>query len=176
MSNNDRARIRARLEEARQELLDVLGKITPDTEVKSTENPAWTVHDIAAHVTLSERGLQATIQRFLEGVELPADFSLDVWNERQVKKAQARTLANMIAGLTASRKETLELLESLTDEQMAVEGMHPAGFRTTVAGVFKVMAYHERLHGAEMARALGLPAPHIPAWPGVGMSSSKEAE
>ncbi len=176
MSNNDRARIRARLEEARQELLDVLGKITPDTEVKSTENPAWTVHDIAAHVTLSERGLQATIQRFLEGVELPADFSLDVWNERQVQKAQARTLANMIAGLTASRKETLELLESLTDEQMAVEGMHPAGFRTTVAGVFKVMAYHERLHSAEMARALGLPAPHVPAWPGVGAPLPKESE
>jgi uncharacterized protein (TIGR03083 family) len=175
MSNNDRVRIRARLEEARQELLDVLGKITPDTEVKSTENPAWTVHDIAAHVTLSERGLQATIQRFLEGVELPADFSLDVWNERQVKKAQTRTLANMIAGLTASRKETLALLESLTDEQMAVEGMHPAGFRTTVAGVFKVMAYHERLHSAEMARALGLPAPNIPTWPGLGAPIPKES-
>ena len=176
MSNNDRARIRARLEEARQELLDVLGQITPDTEVKSTENPAWTVHDIAAHVTLSERGLQATIQRFLDGVELPADFSLDVWNERQVQKAQTRGLDDMIAALTASRQHTLELLASLTDEQMAVEGMHPAGFRTTVAGVFKVMAYHERLHGAEMARALGLPAPHIPAWPGVGMSSTKESE
>ena len=176
MSNNERTRIRARLEEARQELLDVLGQITPDTEVKSTENPAWTVHDIAAHVTLSERGLQATIQRFLDGVELPADFSLDVWNERQVKKAQTRGLDDMIAALTASRQHTLELLTSLTDEQMAVEGMHPAGFRTTVAGVFKVMAYHERLHGAEMARALGLPAPHIPAWPGVGMSSTKESE
>ena len=72
MSNdNRRARIRARLEEARQELLDVLDKITPDTEVQSTENPAWTVHDIVAHVTLSERGLQATVQRFLEG------FSVD---------------------------------------------------------------------------------------------------
>lgn len=175
MSHDDRRlRIGARLQEARQELLDVLGQITPDSEIKSTENPAWTVHDIVAHVTLSERGLQATIQRFLEGVELPADFSLDVWNERQVKKAQNRPLADMIAGLNASRQQTLALLESLTPEQMAVEGMHPAGFRTTVAGVFKVMAYHERLHGAEIARALGLPAPHIPAWPGTETLASKE--
>ncbi|MFZ2423551.1 MAG: maleylpyruvate isomerase N-terminal domain-containing protein, partial [Anaerolineae bacterium] len=108
MSNdNRRARIRARLEEARQELLDVLDKITPDTEVQSTENPAWTVHDIVAHVTLSERGLQATVQRFLEGVELPADFSLNVWNERQVKKAANRSLAEMIAAMTGSRQGTL---------------------------------------------------------------------
>ena len=174
MSNETRrARIRARLEEARQEILNVLGKITPDTEVRSTENPAWTVHDIVAHVTLSERGLQATVQRFLEGGELPADFSLDVWNERQVRKAANRTLAEMIATMTDSRQKTLELLESLSDEQMAVEGVHPAGFRTTVAGVFKVMAYHERLHGAEIARALGLPAPHIPAWPGADFSTTK---
>ncbi|MBK9094236.1 MAG: DinB family protein [Anaerolineae bacterium] len=175
MSNdNRRARIRTRLEEARQELLDVLDKITPDTEIQSTENPAWTVHDIVAHVTLSERGLQATVQRFLEGVELPADFSLNVWNERQVKKAANRSLAEMIAAMTGSRQGTLELLESLSDEQMAVEGMHPAGFRTTVAGVFKVMAYHERLHGAEIARALGLPAPRIPAWPGTDVSVTRE--
>ncbi len=173
-NDNRRARLRAKLEEARQELLDVLGKIAPETEVQSTENPAWTIHDIVAHITMSEAGLQATIQRFLEGRELPADFSLDVWNERQVKKAANRTLAEMIAAMTDSRQKTLELLESLSAEQMAVEGVHPTGFRTTVAGVFKVMAYHERLHGAEIARALGLPAPHIPAWPGTDVSVTRE--
>ena len=97
-----------------------------------------------------------------------------MWNERQVKKAANRSLAEMIAAMTGSRQGTLELLESLSDEQMAVEGMHPAGFRTTVAGVFKGMAYHERLHGAEIARALGLPAPRIPAWPGTDVSVTRE--
>ncbi|MBK7204386.1 DinB family protein [Candidatus Amarolinea dominans] len=136
-------------------------------------NPAWTVHDIVAHVTLSERGLQPPFNASWKGLSRLL-ISAWTWNERQVKKAANRSLAEMIAAMTGSRQGTLELLESLSDEQMAVEGMHPAGFRTTVAGVFKVMAYHERLHGAEIARALGLPAPRIPAWPGTDVSVTRE--
>ncbi len=165
MAMDRKARLRARLAEARAELLDVLAHVTPETEVQSTENPTWTVRDIATHVIVSERGLQTTIERFLSGAALPADFSLDVWNERQVKKAQSRSLAELMASMEGSRQRTLEMLDALTDEQMAIEAPHPAGFTTSVAGLFKVMAYHERLHGAEIARALGLPAAHVPPWP-----------
>ena len=112
--------------------------------MKSTENPLWNVHDLLAHLAIAERGLQATVKRFLAGEALPDGFSLDYWNQRQVAKLKERTVVEMLAGLQAGRQETLAVLDSLTDDQLAIRGVHPAGFETSVAGVFRVMAWHER--------------------------------
>ena len=60
--------------------------------------------------------------------------------------------------------DTLALLDSLTDDQLAVRGVHPAGFETSVGGIFKVIAHHERGHGQEIALALGLPVDDRVTW------------
>ena len=63
-----------------------------------------------------------------------------------------------------------------------------AGSTATMDRVFRFAVEHSglprdqslmqavRQSSVNPARALGLPAPHIPAWPGVGMSSIKESE
>lgn len=73
-------RLRHELAESRAYLLSVAEHIGPDQALNSTENPAWNVHDLLAHLAGAERGMQATVHRFLDGVELPVDFSLDYWN------------------------------------------------------------------------------------------------
>lgn len=156
--------LKAELAEARAYLFSVVQQITPDLTFVATENPQWNVHDLLAHLAGAERGLQATVQRFLAGQELPPDFSLDYWNQRQVAKQKARSLAELVASLTASRIDTLALLDSLNDEQLDVVGRHPAGFPTNVAGIFHVLALHERDHGQEIAAALGLPVGERVNW------------
>lgn len=155
------------LNESRAYLLSVVEQVGPEQALNSTENPAWNVHDLLAHLAGAERGLQATVNRFLAGQQLPDGFSLDYWNLRQVEKQKERSVPDLVASLKASRVETLALLDSLTDEQLKVRGMHPAGFETSVSGVFKVMAMHERNHGQEIALALGLPVAERVDWTGL---------
>lgn len=156
--------LRQKLDSSRAYLLSVAARIGPNTVLASTENPLWNVHDLLAHLAGAERGLQVTIQRFLQGEALPVDFSLDRWNQRQVEKRQEQTVEELLDSLAASRQDTLALLGSLTEEQLAVPGTHPAGIDTTVAGIFRIMAWHERDHGREIARALGLPVGERTSW------------
>jgi uncharacterized protein (TIGR03083 family) len=161
--------LRAELADSRAYLFAVAQQIAPDQALVSTENPQWNVHDLLAHLAGAERGLQATVQRFLAGQELPTGFSLDYWNQRQVEKAKERPVADFVASLTASRFDTLTLLDGLSDEQLDVTGMHPAGFRTNVAGIFRILSLHERDHGHEIAAALGLPVDEPVDWRGVAV-------
>jgi uncharacterized protein (TIGR03083 family) len=157
-------RIIAQLAEARAYLVSVAEQIGPEQVLASSENPAWNVHDLLAHLAGAERGLQGTVQRFLDGQPLPDGFSLDYWNQRQVEKQKERSVADLLASLAASRVDTLALLDSLSEEQLAVRGMHPAGFETSVGGIFRVMAMHEMDHGQEIALALGLPVEKRVQW------------
>jgi len=159
-----RQRIHIELAESRAYLFSVAQQIGSEQAVASTENPAWNVHDLLAHLAVAERGLQGTVQRFLAGQSLPDGFSLDIWNQRQVAKQQERSVPELLASLAASRVDSLALLDSLSDEQLAVRGLHPAGFETSVGGIFRVMAMHELDHGQEIALALGLPVERRVEW------------
>ncbi len=159
-----RQRIQIELAESRAYLFSVAQQIGSEQAVASTENPAWNVHDLLAHLAVAERGLQGTVQRFLAGQSLPDGFSLDIWNQRQVAKQQERSVPELLASLAASRVDSLALLDSLSDEQLAVRGLHPAGFETSVGGIFRVMAMHELDHGQEIALALGLPVERRVEW------------
>ena len=157
-------RIHTQLAESRAYLFSVAQQIGPEQTLASTENPAWNVHDLLAHLAGAERGLQSTVQRFLDGGPLPDGFSLDYWNQRQVEKQKERSVEEFLASLAASRIDPLALLESLSGEQLAVRGLHPAGFETSVGGIFRVMAMHELDHGQEIALALGLPVEKRVQW------------
>lgn len=157
-------RIHTELAAARAYLFSVAEQIGPDQAIASTENPIWNIHDLLAHLAIAEHGLQGTVQRFLAGDPLPDGFSLDIWNQRQVAKQQERGVAELLASLEASRVNTLALLDSLSEEQLAVRGLHPAGFETSVGGIFRVMAKHELDHGQEIALALGLPVEKRVQW------------
>ena len=166
---DQKAAIRERMETARRLLLEVIEQLDDETAMTSTENPKWTLHDILAHLSAAERGLLATIQRFLSGTELPEGFDLNYWNERQVEKRKDRTVAELTADLRASREQAWQLLDSLGETELAVTGTHPAGFRTTVAGIFYTIANHELDHGNEMRRALGLPIVEEADWRAVAI-------
>lgn len=167
--------IRQKMILARQLLIEAAERIDEQSAIASTENPSWTVRDILAHVTGSEQGLLRNVERFLAGGELPAGFSLDVWNQRQVEKRRPMDISAMLANLEASRKEAWTLLDRLSEADMDVPGIHPAGFATTVAGLFLTIANHELDHGNEIRAALGLPVIEIADWRQAFAASGEKA-
>jgi hypothetical protein len=84
-----------------------------------------------------------------------------------VEKAAERSVNDLLAGLATSRQDTWALLNSLTEAQLDVPGRHPAGIDTTVVGVFRIIALHERAHAREIAAALGLDPGEPIDWSGV---------
>ncbi len=149
--------IRQQMTEARALLLEAVAAIDEETAIANTENPNWRVRDILAHVAGSERGMLRNVDRFLTGGELPPGFSLDVWNQRQVEKRVQVGVAELVGELAASREEAWAMLARLSEAELATPGIHPAGFRTTVAGLFHTIANHELDHGNEIRAALALP-------------------
>ena len=67
-------RLRAELTDAWSYLVSVAEQIGPEEALKSTENPLWNVHDLLGHLAGAERGMQATVKRFLAGEPLPEGF------------------------------------------------------------------------------------------------------
>jgi uncharacterized protein (TIGR03083 family) len=156
--------IRQHMTEARHLLLEAVAALDEETALTATANPEWRVRDVLAHLAASERGLLRNVERFLAGGELPADFSLDVWNRRQVAKRRDATVAELLAELAAGREEAWAVLDRLNEADLDVPGIHPAGMRTTVAGLFYTIANHELDHGNEIRVALGLPIVRQADW------------
>ncbi len=164
MSIDRKTFIRQELAEARLLLLEAAAAIDDETAIAGTENPQWRVRDILAHLAGAERGLLRTVERFLARGELPPGFSLDIWNQRQVEKRQPAGVADLVAELAASRDEAWAMLDRLSDSEMDVAGLHPAGLPTTVAGLFLTIAYHELDHGNEIRQTLALPIVRRADW------------
>ncbi len=131
---------------------------------RATANPKWTVKDTFAHLAASGPGLLATVERFLEGRDLPDNFSLDYWNERQVQKRADASAQALLDEVRAAHERAKAMLATLSDEQLAVRGTHPAGVEISVAGIFHLIAQHELAHLADVAEALDVPVAYRASW------------
>jgi hypothetical protein len=85
---------------------------------------------------------------------MPEGFNLDVWNDRQIQKRENQRVEDILKDLEASRQALLQLLDSLSEEQLDIEGQHAIGAMMTVEQMFYHLGNHERDHAAELRRAL----------------------
>ena len=159
-----REALAAHLDESLAALHAFAGQVGDDAWSRPTRNPAWSVHDTLAHLAASGKGLLATVQRFLEGRDLPANFSLDYWNERQVNKRRNASPRELLAEIEAAHAQAKHLLASLSAAQLATRGTHPAGRPLSVAGVLYLIAEHEWDHLQDMAAAVDMPLPRRASW------------
>ncbi|MCS7251735.1 MAG: DinB family protein [Thermoflexus sp.] len=152
-----KAAIRAHLERTRAELLTIISQLRETDWEKPVqgEHGRWTARQVLAHLAAAEIGQMSRIQRVLAGERyMPERFNLDLWNERQVQKRENQKIGDILKDLEASRQALLGLLDSLTEEQLDVEGQHATGAMMTVEQMFYHLGNHERDHAAELRRAL----------------------
>lgn len=153
-----------RLNAARCELLALISSLNDRQAAQESPYPGWTVKDVAAHLTAAERGHQQVIRALLAGQDTVIDgFDLDAFNEREVASRRGRSLAELLAELASSRAETLALLEAVGTEDWERAGFHPGGFDTTVEGVFRVIAIHEKRHAKDIRAVLLSAGTHRPS-------------
>ncbi len=149
--------IRRHLEQTRAEVLAIASQLREDDWEKPVqgEGGKWTARQVLAHLAAAEIGQMSRIQRVLAGERyMPEGFNLDVWNERQIQKRENQRVEDILKDLEASRQALLQLLDSLSEEQLDIEGQHAIGAMMTVEQMFYHLGNHERDHAAELRRAL----------------------
>lgn len=153
--DQQREKLRQRLDESRRELLASAAHLEPAGLAALTANPGWAVRDVLAHLAGAERGHQQVIRALLAGQapDLPG-FDLDAFNAADVAARQGASLAELLGELASNRNDTLALLETISPDDWQRGGYHPGGFDTTIEGVFRIIAIHEKRHAKEIRAAL----------------------
>jgi len=136
-----------------------LAALTPEqwTAPLSDAAGAWRARDLLAHLVSAERGHQRLIADVAQGGPgSPAGFDVDRYNAEQVAALQARAPAELLVEFLAVREATLALVASLSDEDLARRGRHPAlGDDATLADFIRIITVHARMHLRELPRSQG---------------------
>lgn len=134
-----------------------LAALTPDQWAAplSEAAGAWRARDLLAHLVSAEMGHQRLISEVAQGGPgSPAGFDVDRYNAEQVAALQARAPAELLAEFLAVREATLALVASLSDEDLARRGRHPAlGDDATLADFIRIITVHARMHLRELPRS-----------------------
>lgn len=153
-----KAQIKAKLDEARDEMNRVLNQIGDrwDQQVYS-DGLAWTVRQVLVHVADADRGHNRQAMGYAEGQEvIPADFDVQRYNTRTTEKLASKTVEEARTEMTQSRQALIQWLDSVEEEKLDREGRHASGNVMTVRNMLRIQAIHEQTHAREIAAALGI--------------------
>jgi len=151
--------LRSRLAQGRETFLGVVDALDDAALARPVwaEGGTWTARELIGHVAYAEAGMQPLIAGGVVGNTpvSPADFDIDRYNEGNLRRARAQTIPELLARLDESRQQTLRLLAPLTARELDLPVVHPVAGPTTVEGIFRIIAYHERLHAKDLRAVLG---------------------
>jgi len=151
-----KATLRAGLERDRQFLLDAVAALSEEDLARSCGHESdWTVKDLIGHIAYAEGSMIPLAQGGSAGEahKQPPDFDIDRWNDSRIRRARAQTVPQLLERLAASREQLLALLDTLGDADLDRPVYHPTQQETTVEGIFRIIAGHERLHAEELRAA-----------------------
>ena len=148
-----------KLAESRAALLTLLTSLQPEqwTQPVFTEGDTWTVTTVVSHLLDSERGMSIQIHKTRKGEEtIPEGFDINRWNAGVQKRVGNLSSAELIAGLEATRAKTLDVMNSLQDDDWARTGRHPTRGLITIEQYYETIYGHELSHADDMKRALAV--------------------
>lgn len=165
-----KARLRERLAESRATFVAAARALSAEELGRTVGHDShWTAKDLLGHVAYAEAGMLPMIAGPPQGraPEVAPDFDIDRWNEGRVRRAREQTVAQLLARLEESRGQALALLDGLTDADLDRPVTHPVAGDTTVEGIFRIIAHHERTHAKDL-RAVHDGTPATGAGAGAG--------
>jgi hypothetical protein len=160
-----RAGIEGKLAKERAALLERYERLSSDelaaacTESEHDGGAPWSAKDHLAHLADIERTFQGIVERTIAGDDKPVDLGAasgssptDVMatvhrrNQAHVDAHRAADLETVLADIAAARADTLRLLDSLSDAELALPVPGAPWADGTVAGVLITLGYHDQQH------------------------------
>ena len=131
---------------------------SPCTESQTEGEAPWSAKDHVSHLAMIERAFQGMIRRSLDGQKNPVGFDFESssrdeiiarvhhGNQENVDQHRDDDLDTLFADLDAARADTLALMDSLTDEQLAAPLPGAPWADGTIGGVILTNAHHAMQH------------------------------
>lgn len=160
MSTDRKAEYTQKLTQARTNLLNLLNSLSAEqlqTPVIS-EGQTWTPLDLVAHLLENERAMSIHVHKIRNGREtVPTGFDLKQWNAGLKERVGTLpSLKEMLNELAQVRVKTLEVLESLSEEEWDLQGRHPNRGRIPIEQYYETIAEHDTWHINDIKNGLGL--------------------
>ncbi|MEM7125764.1 MAG: DinB family protein [Chloroflexota bacterium] len=150
---------KSKLAESQNELLTLIESLTPeqwDVTVFS-EGAQWSVLSTLRHLAESERGMSIQIHKIRKGgPTIPENFDLNRWNAGTDKRMAEFSANEIVATLQATRTKTIEVMESLQDEDWSKEGRHPSQEIYSIEQYYGIIHGHQLAHAQDIRNALGI--------------------
>ena len=137
--------IRKKLDESMSIFEGVVNSLKEDDlSVKINEGEqGWTVIEILRHVQNSENGMTKNLQSILEGGDgVPLDFDLMRYNASSNDKMKDVSTDKIKENMRVYRENTLNLLDTVKDDDWSKEGRHPSQDVFSVEKIFEIIWSH----------------------------------
>jgi len=136
------------------ELLDTLSEEQWQTTVFS-EDQSWTVQNVVTHLVESEMGMSIHIHKIRKGREtLPKGFKIDDWNAGLTDRMGDTTPEELRQKLGPVRERTLQGMETLSDDEWSLTGVHPTRGTITIEQYYETISGHETSHTNDIKQAI----------------------
>lgn len=136
-----------------QALRDALEGVTDDELDRPAPDGGWTARQVAHHVAESEANAFVRLRRLVaEDAPTIAGYDEELYARRN---HYDRPIGSALAVVEAVRASSLELLESLTDDEWQRAGTHSESGGYSVDDWLRIYAEHPLDHAVQVRRALG---------------------
>ena len=132
------------------EKAEVFFRELPDSvwlEQVYTDGASWQVREVLAHLVEAERALPRLFRGIADGgAGVPQDFDLNEYNEQSVTNYAEKSPAELIRIFSDRRRETIDVVRSLTDDDLTKEGNHPFLGQAKLGEMIRLFYLHVQLH------------------------------
>ncbi len=144
------------LEAARTELLSAIEGLSEEEMVHPGVVGEWSVKDTLAHIAAWDKETRAVIHAFVTQEDPVFDYRISgkrgfaKWNAREVEKRRDLSVAQILAEMEEARRELVELVQRLTEEQLSRRAVPPWRYPTTARRNLEIQAKHDQEHTAQI--------------------------
>jgi hypothetical protein len=127
-----------------------------EADLDKQHGDGWTIREILTHLWNAEEDHCRVIATIAKGEheKLAGDLNLDEHNSIRLNQRGSLSKADILAGLAAQRARTEGLFNRLSEEDLGLEGRHPALGQITIEKIFRVIGIHMKMHLQEIHEAL----------------------
>jgi uncharacterized damage-inducible protein DinB len=152
-----RSDIVAELEKGLDASISFFTSLSPE-ELKAQvyqDTPFWTVRQVLAHFVTIEGSMHRLFRNILSGGPgSPEDFDLDRFNLTQPRKLDGLTLNELVDRFRAVRKETISIVEGMSEKDLDRTGRHVFHGQGTLERFIRWAPEHNRIHEDDVRKAL----------------------
>lgn len=164
-ATDDRATIKAKLNDERAKLLESFANLPRETMLKPFGDEGWSIKDLVAHLAMAEavnvkfakmmvtRDEPAQLKELAADYpDFPGEFELDKFNAWMTERWRAKSLDEILAALNATRADTLVWLDTLTPAQLERSGAHAVWGDQSVRQMLRILVIHDKFHRGDIEK------------------------